>query len=143
MREIKFRVWDCQNERMVYDPDRFEVAQNDEINFAPWIFYETWQDRDDGIRRPCFVMQFIGRIDKNGKEIYNGDILTVWCEADPDDYEMRALVFWDSESCGFKLKGERKDGTYVIDNFEDNDEDQFLEIIGNIYETPELFNLKK
>lgn len=51
MREIKFRVWDIQNERMVYDPDRFEPSFNDdEKKISPWVFYETWRDRDDGIR---------------------------------------------------------------------------------------------
>jgi hypothetical protein len=75
-RLIRFRVWDIQNERMVSDPDRFEPAYNDyELAISPWVFYETWQDREDGIRRPCHVMQHTGLHDSLGADIWESDIV--------------------------------------------------------------------
>jgi uncharacterized phage protein (TIGR01671 family) len=84
-RVIKFRAWDIQNERMVYEPDCFEPSFVDEAAIAPYIFYETWQDREDGIRRPCYIMQFTGLLDKEGNEIYEGDIRREEIENDDGD----------------------------------------------------------
>ncbi len=69
MREIKFKAWDKSQQRMlsVSEPDNqgkreyypFEVA----IGFSHW-------DKED-----ITLLQFTGLKDKNGKEIYEGDIL--------------------------------------------------------------------
>jgi len=73
MRNIQFRVWDVANNRMVTDPYQFAKAYGDMKLMAPWIFYETWQDVDDGIQRPCQVMQSTELRDGLGATIWEGD----------------------------------------------------------------------
>lgn len=60
MREIKFRAWDKREKRMCapYDGD-----------FIRWHAPSNWKD--------CYeLMQFTGLQDKNGKDIYEGDIIS-------------------------------------------------------------------
>lgn len=65
-------------------------------------------------------LQFTGLLDKNGKEIYEGDI--VHKKAPGEDY--RFVVEWNDSNCGFNL----------LRSFH-----KYYEVIGNIHETPESF----
>ena len=67
MREIKFRAWDKQEKKMVYD---VEDAYDD-------YPIDTTSSFGEMLDCPYFynVMQYTGLKDKNGKEIYEGDIL--------------------------------------------------------------------
>ena len=62
MREIKFRAWSINGKRMVWW---------DEMSKNPHglLRYLTWNDM-------YVLMQFTGLHDKNGREIYEGDIVT-------------------------------------------------------------------
>ena len=81
-------------------------------------------------------MQYIGLKDKNGKDIYEGDITKNF------NCEPHAVVFQNS-AFGYMINNE-EDYSYFVsfagnNNFrwEDNISDR-IEIIGNIYENPEL-----
>lgn len=76
---------------------------------------------------PKTVGQYTGRLDKNGKEIYNGDALkSKMCKG-------YGIVEWDNEYAGFTpfvwVDDEAYSGEF---------ETEQIEIIGNIYENPEL-----
>ena len=69
MREIKFRLWDKEWERMWNGSELYLSYFKNEIYVAPW-------DSDRGFEE-CVLMQYTGLKDKNGVEIYEGDIITI------------------------------------------------------------------
>lgn len=70
--------------------------------------------------------QYTGLKDVNGKEIYEGDIVYVASE------DEKAMILWDKESARFVLQF--KDWCADFDNYYEKD----LEVVGNIYDNPEL-----
>lgn len=115
-REIKFRAWDKDSERMIDEPYHFEQSED-----KYWC-YEGWRDLEDGIRHDCELMQFTGLLDKNGKEIYEGDILS---RRGMEDGEVRYekgvwIIFSETSSAIWKQ--------------ELHNHYHHTEIIGNIYQ---------
>lgn len=137
-RPIKFRVWDTKREVVAdvaiihFDAKEGYVIVTDEYvwNEDP----ETGEAECQIMLSDCELMQYTGLKDKNGKEIYEGDILKLYFEEDKlEDW------FWLS------LKDEERERGYVYlevkypEIFAQALPDDF-EVIGNIYENPELLN---
>lgn len=126
MREIKFRQWIPQSNRM--DCNIGMTGDGEWTGFSK----VTWS------RYP--VMQYTGLKDKTGKEIYEGDIVIIkWFEG--EDYEL-FVCQWDDEMASFEFKDLEECPTYLGGGSYDK-----IEIIGNIYEdknllyeNPELIN---
>lgn len=112
MREIKFRVWNKIDKEMVYCSS-MEVEDNN----RGLICYGNVYGADK-------IMEYTGLKDKNGKEIYEGDIVFLDCEGE---------VYWEKDTTSFSVKF--KDGEYWELGMLDLNR---LEVIGNIYENPEL-----
>ena len=83
------------------------------------------------------LMQFTGLTDKNGKEIYEGDILSV---ENPDGYkDLLCLVEYDSNVGGYEYTPKSGYGEFETSTIGWAMGMEFeFEIIGNIYENPEL-----
>lgn len=117
-RYIKFRAWD-KNDQMMYEVHEM-------------VFSATgidWMARGDhaiaGWRGDAEFMQYTGLKDKNGVEIYEGDIV----KGQYRNYTVEHL------GAAFRLKstdGSTPDLLPVLENSER------IEVIGNIYESPEL-----
>lgn len=82
------------------------------------------------------VGQFTGLTDKNGKRIFEGDVM-VFCQGATRPFEIR----WD----GLGWKMFCADGTRIKDSFESWEiwYMQKSEVIGNIYDNPELLEVKE
>jgi len=136
MREIKFRAWDKENEAMQYFDDFWLCGEYQSIAFN---LSKEQADKQEGNFCLDFeqedlseLMQFTGLLDKNGKEIYEGDILIYIKDGEKyAPWSMEWQEFYDSEY-GHKL-GE---GFPIYDCYE-------VEIIGNIYENKELLNVER
>lgn len=134
-REIKFRAWNEKHSiatlRMMY-----EVYINPEGKVG----------HPDGEYYELPLMQFTGLKDKNGKEIYEGDILKTFWQHDGVsnyDYELVGEVKWDEEWLHFMIEKDKGDSTiaYPLHSFEQDELDaESIEVIGNIYENPNLIN---
>lgn len=86
---------------------------------------------------PETVGQFTGLLDKDGKEIYEGDILhTVTFGFEPEEYT--AIILYDN--CRFQLSNGRN--LFYFGQSDLTRMDDTI-MIGNIHDNPELINMKK
>lgn len=123
MREIKYQGWNgkqiLQVVRVHIDDDGAIWWSND---FKQLKIYNAEHNP---------MRQYTGLHDKNGKEIYESDIVDLL----PDGYvKEKAVVVWDNQrgGWGYRRTSEASEGGLVYATW------QPLEVIGNIYENPEL-----
>ena len=138
MRQIKFRGKRVDNGEWVYG-DYFKTPLTDENSGLPpdsgWFFLTGKTNHcigQDGVAfvvDPATVSQFTGLLDKNGKEIYEGDI--VYCYDHPTNIESyKGDVFYEDAS--FCVRGSMiKIGEYGT---------AWIEILGNLHDSPSLTN---
>jgi hypothetical protein len=126
MRTIKFRAWDSDFGKMIYEftPDGYSVDMQNGM-------LEVGSQNGDGDYFTLPLMQFTGLLDKNGKEIYEGDLVEsefgyigeIIYENSYD--RARYLIEWnDGDNCDIFLDASHGE----------------IEVFSNIYENPELIN---
>ena len=118
MREIKFRAWDTQAEEILYGVEHTYDGYK-----VPMPSFGALLDCPDFY----IVMQYTGLKDQDGKEIYEGDILS-WGN------NVIAKVYYADNLAMFRCSVK---GTEEFDLFAFNQE---ASIIGNIYENKELLD---
>lgn len=87
--------------------------------------------------RPDTVSQSTGLRDKNGKEIFEGDILAI----ETDEGILNVNIFWDSKHALFMFESKKYNEEDLLAELVEDNTYPF-EIAGNIYENPELFEVE-
>lgn len=131
----RFRAYDSGSLCRMYSPEEVWVCDGD-----IWVIDEDSWDNEWLLNNDLNLMQSTGFIDKNGKEIFEGDIIAI--EVDDTGTPINARIFQDS-----------KIGILMFHVFEDNEDVPMVElleddsvafaIIGNIHENPELAEVKQ
>ena len=127
MREIKFRVWD-KKFKMMLSPELIDIDFNEgkiEVTTDTLRYDEVYTDEI----KDFVLMQYTNLKDKNGKEIYEGDILKKF-----DDVPINLYVKYDTDMGEYLLVKEEEweDSLYGCMCFNE------VEVIGNIYENEDL-----
>lgn len=122
MRKIKFRAWDKRFKKML----DFDWIKTFSATFGDFLFNGS---------KNLILMQYTGLEDKNGKEIYEGDIIKIkgWkynCEI------VYVCGRYELQMIHGKLKRSRS-CWYLADYLFE------VKIIGNVYQNPRLLEVKK
>ncbi len=131
MREIKFRAWDINNQLMSYPKGNLPNLYIKIDGKCVSIDREGEETKESDI-----LMQYTGLKDKNNKDIYEGDMLGKYSEHKTLEGELhdiyKGVVSWDNFngrwSCNASWETNTKFGS----------ECKYYEVIGNIYENPDL-----
>lgn len=128
MDRFKFRVWNIENKNFIYDAiyaydgNNYKGKDND-----GWIYcFGEYIDRNN----EYIVEQCTGLKDKNGKLIYEGDIIKT------RQHTQNCIVVWFDKDSSFSLKSTTSDEYYPIYCYDG------FEIIGNIHENKDLLRDK-
>lgn len=129
MRQYKFRAWDKKNKQMKI-PTQLQMCYFKTLPHAPQgqivdIFLNN--DNESYFPNEVELMQYTGLKDKNGKEIYEGDIILV--------ARIKSEIIFNKETASFAAK---YDEEIISDHLFGA---EFCEVIGNIYENKELMKL--
>ena len=126
-REILFRGWNKKNKKWLYG---YYFVNRGEHFIAPDEFVNPLTSYEDYVVDANTVGQYTGLKDKNGKKIFEGDILVFspWL----------AVVLWNEELATFALQFQFEDKV----GLKPLGEWQTMTIIGNVHENKNLIKTK-
>lgn len=127
MENLKFRVWDKKEKRMIYTP--VCVCSG----YGGWVLFTSNKEKNITPLTPYpierfEVMQFSGMRDWKEKEIYENDI--VWV-IESEIFRYYKVGFKNSCFCLFNKNNDPVDFEYLLYDLPNSD---YVKIIGNVYE---------
>ena len=136
-REIKFRAWSKKRksyrelDQLVFDNQGLEEI---------WVFPKNNETQQVYNPSEMIIEQFTGLKDKNGKEIYEGDIVTETIDDGDNKIIQIYEVYWDEDMLNFGIRGTKGFNYNLHDELWETNASR--EVIGNIHENPELLEDK-
>lgn len=130
----RFRAWDRTLKTMYEADDIMYIDFEEKEICVKTLFFEraSRYDFDDIV-----LMQSTGLVDKNGKEIFEGDILSI----ETDEENVKVEVSWDSKHALFVFESKKYNEKEALGElFEDNSYP--FKIIGNVWEDQELAEVR-
>jgi uncharacterized phage protein (TIGR01671 family) len=135
-REFKFRAWDLNKKEMLYFDGIFNKKPYTER--SSFSQYESCPEY-----HKLEIMQYTGVKDKNGNKIYEGDLISYLSVSDQEISVGGEIIYDDRMSsymvCFYATNMFEEDNILPLFDYEYEN----IEVIGNIYETPELLEGKQ
>ena len=138
MREIKFRAWDKDFEEMLHVA-KIEFGNNQEL------FIECYWENDNDLylrenNERIVLMQYTGLKDKNGAEIYEGDVL----EIKVHDYSTKRCIATEKRvveyrKCSFGVEWGHRSEFISLCGF--SEQNTTFNVVGNVYQNSELLEV--
>lgn len=138
MREIKFRVWDNIAKKYI-DSRYVSISGLGLLHVAKCIIKTCFRPLHTR-KNPWFIVeQYTGLKDKNGTEIFEGDIVKYY----PHHRGVPYRVYWADKSAKFLIGRDGVIGQSFSDIMHNLNTGRIaLEVVGNIHENPELLEEK-
>lgn len=130
----KFRAYDSGSLSRMYQPDEVMVGNGD-----IWIIDEDSVAGEWIVNNDIHLMQSTGLKDKNGREIFEGDVLEI---EDEGEVLGNAKLTWDNEQAVFMIEAKSVDDIAPFHEII-SDETYSYRVVGNVYENPELLEDKE
>lgn len=159
-REIKFRVWVKDEKKYIpnfvedndagdgYGPLEYDVyyvapetgaivKHHSYREFGDWMYSVEATNAS----REVEIEQYTGLKDKNGKEIYEGDIITETIDDGDNKIIQIYEVYWDEDMLNFGIRGTKGFNYNLHDELWETNASR--EVLGTIHENPELLEGEK
>lgn len=131
MKDIRFRVWDKEKNRMSPITALYWDWECKKITTCNTVIERLYSNTQDS---NFVIMQYTGITDDKDIPIYEGDILCGYEDFGEGECgcEYLAIVIWDEESCSFQFQDLKYNQIYPMNDY------CFNYVIGNIFENKDI-----